>query len=128
MYGVRTLDWVRDTISQTESIFHVDRGSRNIKTASGQSLQEEFMVTEKRLLIYNIIALLCAIWFVLTGWMWFYYMNIILSFPFAILGFFLWKKGREAEKKTLNKITGWLLMAGVIISFGYLIGATLSNS
>lgn len=79
-------------------------------------------------MIYNIIALLCAIWFVLTGWMWFYYMNIILSFPFAIFGFFLWKKGREAEKKTLNKITGWLLMAGVIISFGYLIGATLSNS
>ncbi len=85
------------------------------------------MTAEKRYLIYNILALVCAIWFMLTGWMWFYYINIILVFPFAIIGFFLWWQGRRAERKLLNKIVGWMLLAGLIISIGYLIVVSVKN-
>ncbi|MEY4931534.1 MAG: hypothetical protein RI909_2258 [Bacteroidota bacterium] len=86
------------------------------------------MTIEKRYLIYNILALVCAIWFLLTGWMWFYYINIIVSIPFAIIGFFLWKRGRGAEKKLLNKIVGWVLVTGLTVSIGYLIAVSIRNS
>jgi phosphoglycerol transferase MdoB-like AlkP superfamily enzyme len=85
------------------------------------------MTAEKRYLIYNIFALVCAIWFLLTGWMWFYYMNLIMTFPFAIVGFFLWRQGRGAEKKLLNKIVGWMLLAGLTISIGYLVVVAVMN-
>jgi hypothetical protein len=85
------------------------------------------MTAEKRYLIYNILALVCALWFLLTGWMWFYYMNVILSFPFAIVGFFLWRQGRGTEKKLLNKIAGWMLLAGLTITIGYLIAVSVRN-
>jgi hypothetical protein len=85
------------------------------------------MTSEKRYLIYNILALVCAIWFLLTGWMWFYYMNVILSFPFAMVGFFLWRQGRRTEKKLLSKIVGWMLLAGLTITIGYLITVSVRN-
>lgn len=79
------------------------------------------MTTERRFRIFNILALLCAIWFLLLGWMWVYFFNVILVFPIAIIGFFLWRKGRGAERKMLNKIVGWLLLSGMIISVGCLV-------
>lgn len=79
------------------------------------------MITEKRLSTYNKIALWCAIWFLLFGWFWTFFINILLVYPFAIIGLILWRKGRAAEKKRLNKIVGWMLLAGIIISVGCLI-------
>ncbi len=77
------------------------------------------MASEKRFLTYNLLALLCATWF--------YYFNVVFVFPFAIIGFFLWRNGRGAEKKLLNKITGWMLLAGLVSSIGYLIVVSLNN-
>lgn len=85
------------------------------------------MMTERRLFVFNIIALLCAIWFLLLGWMWVYYVNIIFVFPFAILGFFLWRKGRAAEKKILNTVVGWLLFAGLVTSLSILVVLSFFN-
>jgi hypothetical protein len=59
--------------------------------------------------------------------MWFYYINVLLTFPFAIMGFFLWRQGRRAEKRLLNKIVGWMLLGGLIISIGYLIAVAVRN-
>ena len=83
------------------------------------------MNKESRSLIYNVLALICAIWFLLTGWYWGHWFNVIFVFPFAIAGFFLWRKGQAAEKKLLNKIVGWLLWAGCVSSIGFLIAISL---
>ena len=85
------------------------------------------MISEKRYRVYNILALVCATWFLVAGWMWYLYINIIFVFPFAIAGFFLWRKGRGAEKKLLNKIVGWMLWAGLVSSAGFLIAITWKN-
>ncbi len=85
------------------------------------------MTTEKRLNLYNILALICAIWFLLCGWTWIYWLNVFFVFPFAIAGFFLWRKGRAAEKKTLNKVVGWMLWLGLVSAIGCLIALQLRN-
>jgi len=92
-----------------------------------QQKNDKTMKIERRYLVYNILALACSLWFLLTGWMWFYYMNVIISFPFAIIGFFLWRQGRATEKKLINKITGWMLFGGLMISVGYLIVVSVRN-
>jgi hypothetical protein len=69
----------------------------------------------------RVLALICAIWFVLTGWMWLYAANILFSYPFAILGFFLWKNAEKAEPHTrLNRVTIWMLGIGLFLSIGSL--------
>ena len=83
------------------------------------------MNKEFRFLIYNVLALICGVWFLLVGWYWGHLFNVIFVFPIAILGFFLWRKGQGAEKKLLNKIVGWLLWAGCVSSIGFLIAISL---
>lgn len=56
------------------------------------------MATGKRFLTYNILALICAIWFLLAGWIWIYWINVVFVFPFAIAGFFLWRRGVALKK------------------------------
>lgn len=85
------------------------------------------MTSEKRFRIYNILALISSIWFLLFGWFWPYFINVVFVFPFAIAGFFLWRKGRGAENKLLNKIVAWILCAGVVISFGFLVALLFKN-
>lgn len=83
------------------------------------------MTTNTKFLMYNILALICVLWFLLVGWYWGHWFNVIFVFPFAILGFFLWRKGRGAEKKILNQIVGWMLWAGAVSSIGFLIAISL---
>ncbi len=85
------------------------------------------MNTSKRLTIYNVLATICGAWFLLAGWVWVYLVNIILVFPFAILGFFLWRAGRAVEHKLLNQIAGWLLVAGLVVTLGALVLFLVSN-
>ena len=75
------------------------------------------MKSEKKELIYNISALICGIWFLLTGWFWLYAINIIISYPFFLIGIFFWKKGKEINKTNiLNKFAAILLILGFISS------------
>jgi len=76
---------------------------------------------------YNYVALLCALWFLIVGSIWTYYINIVVGYPVAILGFFLWRRGRTAENKKLNRVVGWLLMAGLILSIGILVALIVAN-
>lgn len=62
----------------------------------------------------KVIALLGAIWFVLTGWCWFYFLNVIFSIPLGILSFFIWYKKKEDDR--MSKITIGLLKAGIVLS------------
>ena len=85
------------------------------------------MTKERRLQIYNVLAFLCSIWFLLLGWLWTYWLNVVIVFPFAILGFFFWRAGRGADIKLLNKITGWILVAGLVSSVGFFLGLLIMN-
>lgn len=85
------------------------------------------MTIERRKLIFNILALICGIWFLLLGWFWAWLVNVIFVFPVAIVGFFLWRAGRGSAKPLLNRIVGWLMIAGLVATLGSLLLLTLRN-
>ena len=69
----------------------------------------------------DIVALFFAIWFLLTSWMWTYFVNLMFSFPIGIMGFFLWKKANAANPGTvLNRITLGIYIAGLVASIAAL--------
>ena len=85
------------------------------------------MTSEKKFWIYNVLALVFALWFLLAGWTWVVkFSYVFLVYPFAIIGFFLWRKGQGAEKKLLNKIAGWVLWAGMVSSIGFIIAVAIT--
>lgn len=84
------------------------------------------MEREKKLLVYNVFALLFGVWFMLLGWAWVYYFNLLFVFPFALAGFFLWRMGRH-QKSLLSKIAGATLLAGLISSLASLVILLLKN-
>lgn len=85
------------------------------------------MTPERKSLIANLLAFICALWFLLAGWLWVYYFNVVFVFPVAIAGFFLWRYGRRATVRLFNKIVGWMLVAGVVASLGFLVALLITN-
>jgi hypothetical protein len=77
--------------------------------------------TQKKYLLFNIIALVCAIWFVLTSWFWTYFAALIISYPVGMIGIIFWRLGKHTDKKLLNTITGWTFLAGLITSVAALV-------
>jgi hypothetical protein len=75
----------------------------------------------ERKFIFNLLALLCGIWFVLLGWAWVYWFNVVFVFPVGIIGVVLWQKGRHSEHYVLNRIAGGLLILGLLSSLGTLL-------
>ena len=62
------------------------------------------------------LALVAAIWFLLTCWIWTYFANVFISFPFGIFAFLLWRKGKQVDdQKERYKIIYWLLILGVVV-------------
>lgn len=75
------------------------------------------MKYEKKELLYNTLASICGVWFLLTGWIWTYGINLFISYPLFLIGAFLWKKGKEINKQNhLNKFAAVTLILGFIIS------------
>ena len=71
---------------------------------------------------FNTGSLVCGTWFLLTGWFWVYYINLIIALPIGILGAYLWKKGKDTlPGAMLNRIAGILLVAGVVSSIAGLL-------
>jgi len=85
------------------------------------------MTLDRKKLIFNILALICSIWFLLLGWFWAWLINVIFVFPVAVVGFILWCLGRGSTKPKLNRIVGWLLLAGLTATLGSLLLLTLRN-
>ncbi len=82
---------------------------------------ETLINSKKQAFGSNLLALFCAAWFLLTGWMWTFLMNVVISFPFAVLGFILWARGRKlAPDSLLNRWAFGLLIAGAVASVGAL--------
>jgi len=85
------------------------------------------MKTPDKPTLCNILAILCGAWFLLAGWVWVYLVNVIIVFPFAIIGFFLWRAGRAAERKILNRVAGGLLAGGLLVSLVSLVMLLIKN-
>jgi hypothetical protein len=85
------------------------------------------MTIDRKKLIYNILALICSVWFLLLGWFWAWLINVIFVFPVAIVGLILWRLGRGSTKPILNRIVGWLLLAGLAATLGSLLLLMLRN-
>lgn len=64
-----------------------------------------------------LLALLCGIWFLLTGWMWTYALCLVIAYPFALAGFFLWRRARQAEPENKRaRVAGAFLAVGLLAS------------
>jgi hypothetical protein len=67
--------------------------------------------------LYYLFAIICGTWFLVTSWVWVYFANLIISYPVALLGLFLWSRGKKLNPGSkANLIALCLLIAGLVIS------------
>jgi hypothetical protein len=67
--------------------------------------------------LYYLFAIICGTWFLVTSWLWVYFANLIVSYPVALLGIFLWSRGKKLNPGSkANPIALWLHIAGLTIS------------
>lgn len=67
--------------------------------------------------LYYLFAIICGTWFMLTSWAWYSFVNLIVSYPVALIGLFLWSRGKKLNPGSkANPIALWLHIAGLIIS------------
>jgi hypothetical protein len=76
--------------------------------------------------ILFILALLFATWFVLTGWVWFYFYALVFSYPFALLALLFWFIIRS-DKKKRNIAIPIVLGVGLLSSLSVLVGLLVTN-
>lgn len=78
--------------------------------------------------LYYLFSIICGTWFLVTSWVWAYFANLIISYPVALLGLFLWSRGKKLNPGSrANKIALWLLIAGFVISIIALIILLFNN-
>ncbi|MFV0469103.1 MAG: hypothetical protein ACK5MK_09285 [Dysgonomonas sp.] len=65
-------------------------------------------------------AILFAVWFAATGWVWVYYANIIYALPFGIASLLIWLKLKKDGNKR-NKTIPIILIVGLFFSLGWLL-------
>jgi|GEM_PF-4690299 len=76
---------------------------------------------KNKALIYNILALLCAIICFVTGWFWVYYINLCTALPAFLLGLFATSKAKKAvPRNKFSKMNTILLWLSVVFSFVFL--------
>lgn len=75
----------------------------------------------EKAVLYNILSLVCGVWFLLTGWVWTYLANLFVAYPVGLIGLFFWYQGRKVNSTSLyNKIALGVLIAGLVVSIGSL--------
>jgi len=73
-------------------------------------------------------ALICAVLFVLTCWMWAYYANLFISLPLGLISLMLWDRGRKTDAaRARYKWILYLLIFGSALSLGVLLTLLATN-
>jgi phosphoglycerol transferase MdoB-like AlkP superfamily enzyme len=86
------------------------------------------METKTRAYVYFYSALLASVWFLLTSWIWVYFMNLVVSFPIGLLAFVFWNLGRKSGIMSKGfEVIKYLLLLGVAASIISLVGLLLTN-
>jgi len=75
----------------------------------------------KKSLIYYALTFVFALWFMLTSFIWVYYINLFLSLPFGVISFLLWLKLQKKVTKTKRLLILYMLITGVILAIASLI-------
>lgn len=66
---------------------------------------------------YYYIALICSVMFLLTSWLWTYFINLIIAYPDALLALWFWNKGKQSdENKERYKLIPIILLTGLAVS------------
>ena len=74
------------------------------------------------------LSILCGAWFLLTSWLWVYWINLIISFPMGIIGFYLWRAAHQNEPKHKGlKISILLHIFGLAIAIISLLVLLINN-
>jgi hypothetical protein len=71
---------------------------------------------------YSTTAIICGVWFLLTGWMWTFLFNLVIAYPIGICGLYMWMQARQLnpnDKK--NSIAIGLLGLGLASSLAALL-------
>lgn len=66
---------------------------------------------------HSTIAILCGVWFCLTGWLWTFLLNLVIAYPIGLLGFCMWLTAYQVnpnDKK--NTVAIALLGLGLVSS------------
>lgn len=67
--------------------------------------------------LYYLFAIICGTWFLATSWVWSYFANLMFSYPVALLGLFLWSRGKKLNPGSkANPVALWLFIAGMVTS------------
>lgn len=67
--------------------------------------------------LYYLFAIICGTWFLCTSWFWSYGGNLIVSYPVAAIGIFLWMRGKKLNPgNKANIIALSLFIGGFVIS------------
>jgi hypothetical protein len=78
--------------------------------------------------MYYSIAIVCGVWFALTGGLWAYLANVFISFPVALLGFYFWHKARKLDPENkLNRAAKIIYIVGAVVSIVILAALLVKN-
>ncbi|HMS63895.1 MAG TPA: hypothetical protein PKD83_01425 [Ignavibacteria bacterium] len=78
--------------------------------------------------LYFYSSLILAIWFLLTCYLWTYYINIVFSFPAGFLSLYLLFKGRKTGYEYNRfKLVSIILISGIIITLVSLVMILVIN-
>ncbi|RYG17087.1 MAG: hypothetical protein EOO07_11865 [Chitinophagaceae bacterium] len=72
------------------------------------------------------LALLFAIWFSVTAYIWVYWLAAIFSYPFGIASYLIWNYLKTDGKKR-NKIIPIVLLIGIVFSLTVLVVLLIWN-
>lgn len=70
--------------------------------------------------ILFVIAIAFALWFALTGIFWLFWIPLLISYPFGVASFFIWKNIKKDGRKR-NTVIPVLLLSGLLCSLAMLI-------
>lgn len=81
-----------------------------------------FSVVRMKISFHDILfttAVLFAAWFCLAGWLWMYYVNLMIAYPFGLAALVIWIFIKRDGRKR-NRMIPVLLVAGLTISLSVL--------
>jgi hypothetical protein len=74
----------------------------------------------KNATLYNTLAILCGVWFLVFGIFWTYWIAVVVAYPAFFGGMYLWYKASKAGRNFLNILALIVLMTGLVTSLAAL--------
>ena len=72
---------------------------------------------QNKALTLNYFSIICGIWFLFTGWLWTYLINLLIAYPVGLTGLWLWYKAKRLNPESkINKIALVILAGGFLLS------------